>query len=157
MYHAFSQIWSWSLGIYYNSGFQTFNTRGPTKIRQKCQGLTKQKKLYLMKIYKIFSFIFWTESSVFYSRAGILLLTQEPRLQFCPKAGLPLQTQEPKLCRFPIGINSYGSFPLLSAPHSLASEQISKDPRGLNLEVRIVDLANWVPRISPKFTRTEIR
>ena len=47
-----------------------------------------------------------------------------------------------------LGINSCGSFPLLSAPHSLslASEQTLKhlkDPRGTSVEVRRVNLANW--------------
>ena len=41
-----------------------------------------------------------------------------------------------------LGINRCGSFPLLSAPHSLLS----------TTEVRRVDLANWVLRTSPKFT-----
>ena len=37
-----------------------------------------------------------------------------------PKTGLPLKTQEPRL-QFFQGLNRFGSFPLLSAPHSLFS------------------------------------
>ena len=56
-----------------------------------------------------------------------------------------------------LGMNRCGSFSLLSAPHSLslslslslASEQILKDPRGPNVEVTRVNLANWAP---PNFT-----
>ena len=58
-----------------------------------------------------------------------------------------------------LGMNRYGKFPLLSASHSfLATELIFKDlkrlknPRGNNVEVRRVDLANWALRTSPKFT-----
>ena len=40
----------------------------------------------------------------------------------------------------------------LPVPHSLASEQTLKGPRGTNVEVRRVDLANWALRTSPKFT-----
>ena len=54
-------------------------------------------------------------NTVLCPRAGLSLQMQAPRLQFCPKAGLPL------------GINRCDSFPLLSAPHSLASEQTLKD------------------------------
>ena len=35
---------------------------------------------------------------------------------------------------------------------SLASEQTWKDPRGIKVEVRRVDLANWALWTSPKFT-----
>ena len=40
--------------------------------------------------------------------------------------------------------------PCFSAPHSLFS--IWKDPRGVSVEVRRVDLANWALRMSPKLT-----
>ena len=51
------------------------------------------------------------------------------------------------------GINRCGSLPLLPHPAlSLASEQILKNPRGTNVEVRSVDLANLAIRTSPKFT-----
>ena len=68
----------------------------------------------------------------FCTKAVLPLQTQEPR--FCPKAGLPLQTQEPRLqfcsrqsstansgikAAVLAGMNRCGSFPLLSAPHSL--------------------------------------
>ena len=54
-------------------------------------------------------------------------------------------------------IDRCGSFPLLSAPHSLFSiwtdhKKYWEDPRGTNVEVRIVDLANWGLRTSSKFT-----
>ena len=54
-------------------------------------------------------------------------------------------------------INRCGSFPFLSAPHSLFNnwtdlKKIWKDPRGTNVEVRRVDLAKWALRTSPKFT-----
>ena len=53
-----------------------------------------------------------------------------------------------------LGINQCGSFQLLSAPTlSLASEHTLKDPRGPNVGVRRVDLANCALRISQKFTR----
>ena len=55
---------------------------------------------------------------VFCPRAGHSLQTQAPRLQFCPKADLLPQTQEPG-CNFTR--DRCGSFPLLSAPHSLFS------------------------------------
>ena len=46
-------------------------------------------------------------------------------------------------------INRCGSFPLISAPHCLFS--IWKDPRGASVEVRKLDLANWVLQTSLKF------
>ena len=49
-----------------------------------------------------------------------------------------------------LGLDRCCSFPLLSAPHSLFG--IWKDPRGNNVEVRRVDLANWALRTSPKLT-----
>ena len=47
-----------------------------------------------------------------------------------------------------------GSFLLLSTPLSLslASEQTLKDPRGISVKVRRVDLVNCALRTSPKFT-----
>ena len=51
-----------------------------------------------------------------------------------------------------LGMDRWGSFPLLSASHSLVSEQTLKDPRGISMEVRGVDLANWALWTSPKFT-----
>ena len=59
-----------------------------------------------------------------------------------------------------LGMNRCGSFPFLSAHHSLFSIwtdlNIWKDPRGVIVEVRRVDLANWTLRTSPKFT-AEVR
>ena len=121
------------------------------------------------------SFVFFNihdhHHRVFCPRAGPLLQGQEPRLQFWPKAGLPLQTQEPRLqfcgrqvfhrklmnqgCFLP-GINRCDSFPLLFAPHSLYVwtdlKKSEKIPRGLNVELRRVNLTNWALRTSPKFT-----
>ena len=54
---------------------------------------------------------------VFCPRTGPSLQTQARRLQFCWKAGLSPQTQAAVL----LGMDSCGSFPLLSAPHSLFS------------------------------------
>ena len=56
-----------------------------------------------------------------------------------------------------LGMNRCGSCPWLSAPHSIFSiwtdlKKIWKVPRGLNLEMRRMDIANWVFRISPKYT-----
>ena len=52
-------------------------------------------------------------------------------------------------------MNRCGSFPLLSAPHSLFSSEQTlkalKNPRSPSVEVRRVDLAKWALRISPKF------
>ena len=56
-----------------------------------------------------------SSSSVFCPRAGSSL-----QAAVLPKAYLPLQTQEPML-QFYQGLNRCGSFPLLSAPHSLFS------------------------------------
>ena len=55
-----------------------------------------------------------------------------------------------------LGMDRCGSFPLLSTPHSLFSIWTYlkrwEDPRGTNVEVRRVDLANWVLQTSQKFT-----
>ena len=53
-----------------------------------------------------------------------------------------------------LGINRYGSFLLLSAPHSLISilTDLKRSEKGTIVEVRRVDLANWALRTSPKFT-----
>ena len=53
-------------------------------------------------------------------KGNLSLPTHKPRLQFSPKAGLPLQTQKPRFAVL-LGINRCGTFPLLSAPHSLFS------------------------------------
>ena len=72
-----------------------------------------------------------------------------------PKAGLPPQTQEPRLQFYQGWIGEVVS---RCCPHPnlyLASEQtlnMWKYPRGTNVEVRRVDLANWAHRTSPKFT-----
>ena len=73
-----------------------------------------------------------------------------------PKAGLSPQTQETRL-PFYQGLNRCGSFPLPSAPHSLFRiwkdlKRSVKIPRGTNVEVMSVDLANWALRTSPKFS-----
>ena len=62
-------------------------------------------------------------------RAGLLLQTQERRLQFCSKASLPLQTREPRFSF--LGMNRCGSFPLLSSPH--AHFNISTDFKDLKI------------------------
>ena len=57
-----------------------------------------------------------------------------------------------------VGMNRSGSFPLLSAPQFLSLSHLNrpyeiwKHPRGTNVEVRSVDLANWAIQTSPKFT-----
>ena len=55
---------------------------------------------------------------VFCPREGLSLHAQQPRLQFCRRQAF--QTQEPRL-QFYQGLNRCGSFPLLSAAHSLFS------------------------------------
>ena len=73
-----------------------------------------------------------------------------------PKADLPPHARELRLLVYQ-GVDRCGSFPLLSAPHSLFSIwtdlQISQ---GHNVVVRRVDLANWALRTSPKFI-TEVK
>ena len=75
---------------------------------------------------------------------------------FCPRAGPLLQAQEPRL-QFYQRLNRVVASRCF--PHStlsLVSEQTLKDlkrPRGTNVQVRRVDLANWALRTSPKFTR----
>ena len=69
---------------------------------------------------------------------------------------LPPQTQEPRLQFYQV-LNRCGSFPLLSAPHSLFNiwtdlKRSKKYPRGINVEVRRMDVANWTLRTSPKLT-----
>ena len=66
--------------------------------------------------------------------------------------GLPLQTQESRLQFYQGWIGTVVSRCFPHPTLSLASEQTLKDPRGTNVDVRRVDLANWVFRISPKFT-----
>ena len=87
---------------------------------------------------------------------------------FCPKEGPSLQAEKPRLqlCRRQVfhrklrnqGCSFTGDLICAVAPRcflhptrSLASEQILKDPRGTNEEVRRADLANWALRTSPKF------
>ena len=76
-----------------------------------------------------------------------VLLWESKGKSFTANAG----TKVPDL----LGTNRCGSFSLLSAPQSisLASEQTLEDPRGTNVEVRRMDLANWALRTSPKFTK----
>ena len=57
---------------------------------------------------------------VFCPRAGPSLQAQEPRLQFCHRQVFHCKVQEPRLL-FYQGLNRCGSFPLLSASHSLFS------------------------------------
>ena len=61
----------------------------------------------------------WYIIRVFCPRAGLLLQTQAPRLQFCPKAGFPSHSGT-KVAVL-LGMNRYYNCPLLSAPHSLFS------------------------------------
>ena len=56
---------------------------------------------------------------VFCPRSGPSLQAQEPRLQFCQRQVFH-RKQEPRL-QFYQGLNRCGSFPFLSAPHSLFS------------------------------------
>ena len=53
-----------------------------------------------------------------------------------------------------LGLNRCGSLPLFSAPHSLFC--ILKDPRGTNVEVRIVDLAKLGIGGSPRELSEEL-
>ena len=84
---------------------------------------------------------------VFCPRACPSLQAKEPRLQFCRRQVFhhKLRNQAAVLP----GMNRCSSFPLLFAPHSLFSiwTDLKRSERS-----RRVDLANWVLRISPKFT-----
>ena len=80
------------------------------------------------------------------------LQVQEPRLQFCRRQVFhrKLRNQGCSFTRNSIGAVASYCFPHPSLP--LASEQTLKDlksPRGTNMKVRKVDLANWT---SPKLT-----
>ena len=57
---------------------------------------------------------------VFCPRAGPSLQAQEPSLQICRRQVFHLKPHEPRL-QFYQGLNRCGSFPLLSAPHSIFS------------------------------------
>ena len=96
---------------------------------------------------------------VFCPRAGLLLQTHEPRQQFYPSLEYSAQWQvfhcKPRnqcssFIRDWIGGVASHCFPQPTL--SLTSEQTLKDPRGTNMVVRRVDLANWTLRTSPKFT-----
>ena len=88
---------------------------------------------------------------MFCPRTGPSLQTQAPRLQFCPKSGLPLQTPEPRFAVL-LGLNRCGSFPLLSAPHSLFSIWTNLKRSQGHQRGGEESLANWALRTSPKFT-----
>ena len=85
--------------------------------------------------------------SVFCPKAGPSLQAQEPRLQFCQRQVFhcKLRNQGCSFTRDWIGVVASRCFPHPTL--SLASEQTWKDPRGTNVEVRRVDLANWALRI----------
>ena len=83
-------------------------------------------------------------------RAGVSLQTLEPRVQFCPKGRSSTANSGTKVTVLR-GINKCGSFPLLSAPHSLSlfsiwtdlkrSENIPEAPTRLNISsIRVFDL-----------------
>ena len=109
---------------------------------------------------------------VFCPRSGPSLQTQEPRLQFylrqvfhhnlrkqgCSSAeGRSSNTNSKTKAAILPGMNRCGSFPLLSAPHSLSSIWTDLE-RSQNIlgeptwRVMRVDLVNWALRTSPKFT-----
>ena len=70
-------------------------------------------------------------------------------------ASLPLQTQEPRQQFYQGWIGAVASHCFSHPILSLAFQQTLKDlrdPRGTNMEVRRVDLANWALQTSPKFT-----
>ena len=87
---------------------------------------------------------------VFCLTTGPSLQTHESRQVFHRK----LRNQGCSFTRDWVGATFAFRTPLLSL--SLASQQIWKDPRGINVEVRRVDLANWALRTSPKFA-TEVK
>ena len=61
----------------------------------------------------------YDDIGVFWSRTDLSLLTQAPRLQFCPKEIFHRKLRN-QGCIF-IGMNRCCSFPFLSAPHSVFS------------------------------------
>ena len=91
-------------------------------------------------------------SRVFCPRAGPLLQAQEPRLQFCWRQVFHRELRNPGCSFTKDWICAVASHCFPHTTLSLASEQTLKDPRGTNVEVTIVDLANWALRTSPKFT-----
>ena len=110
------------------------------------------KYLFVIIIFGNHFLISSTSSSVFCPRAGPSLQTQESMLQFCRRLVFhrKLRNQGCRYARDWIGAVASYCFPCLSL--FLVSEQTSKDPRGTNVELSILDLANWALRTSPKFT-----
>ena len=95
--------------------------------------------------------------TVFCPRADPSLQAQEPRLQFCRRQIFHRKLRN-KGCSFTtdwIGAVASRCFPHRSLSlFSIWTEfkRSGKDPRGTNVEVRRVGLANWALRTSPKFT-----
>ena len=92
---------------------------------------------------------------MFCPRAGPSLQAQEPRLQLCRRQNFQhkLRNQGCSSTRDWIGAVASRCSPhttlSLASDHTLIDLKISQDT---NEEVRIVDLANWAFRTSPKFT-----
>ena len=87
---------------------------------------------------------------MFCSKTGPSLQAQEPRLQFCWRQVFHRKLRN-QGCSFTR--NWIGAVASHCLPHptlSVASEQTWKDPRGINVEVRRVDLAKWALRNSPQ-------
>ena len=95
-----------------------------------------------------------SSSTVFCPKASPSLQAEKPRLKFCRRQVFHRKLMN-KGCSFTrdlIGAVASHYFPHPTL--SLASEQTLKDlqnRRGINEEVRRVDLANWALRTSPKF------
>ena len=92
--------------------------------------------------------------SVFCPKADPSLQAEKPRLQFCRRQVFhrKLRNQGCSFIRNLICVVASRWFPHPTL--SLASEQTLKDlkdPRGINEEVRRVNLANWALRTLPKF------
>ena len=120
----------------------------------KCCGVVKLcfKNWILWMIKYTISLLF---ISVFCPSANTSLQAQEPRLKFCLRQvfHLKLRNQGCSFTRDWIGAVASHCFPHPTL--SFVFEQGIKNrkgPRGTNVEVRRVDLANWALRTSPKFT-----
>ena len=100
------------------SNFRIFRTiiSKRTKCRNISLFIEYKKPLRLHKKEHWFAI---SSSSVFCPSTGPLLQTQAPRLQFCQ--GRSSIANSGTYIAFLLGINRSGSFPLLSAPHSLFS------------------------------------
>ena len=103
----------------------------------------------------VMTFIIIVIIRVFCLRTGPSLQAQEPRLQLCRRQVFYRRLRK-QGCSFGRGwIDAVVSQCFPHPTLSLASEQTLKDlkrSQGTNVEMRIVDLANWALRTSPKFT-----